>query len=105
MSALPDKFCYVIFWWDANGDPDEVYLDSVWTTNEAAIERMKVIKADLIAEGDKVDWNFTEAFPFADDTDIRWMLNDTEWDPNRGIYCKRIFLDPAFMLEPKEPRE
>ena len=49
MSSLPDKFCYVIFWWDANGDPDEVYLDSVWTTNEGAIERMKTLKSDLIA--------------------------------------------------------
>ena len=75
---------------------DEVHLDSVWTTNEGAIERMKTLKSDLIAKGDKVDWNFTEAFPFADDTNIKWMLNDTEWDPNRGIYCKRIFLDPAF---------
>ena len=102
---MDDQFCYVIFWWDADGDPDEVYMDSVWTRNADAIARMKKLHSSLLADGEKVDWNFNPAFPFAEDTNIKWMLNDTDWDPKRGIYCKRIFLNPKRLLDDEEQKD
>ena len=102
---MDDQFCYVIYWFDEDDDIDQVMMDSVWERNEDAVNRMKEIKTGLLEKGDRVDWNFNERFPYAEDTSIKWLVGEHEYDYKRGVFCKRIFLNPKRLLGNEEQKD
>ena len=109
---MPDKV-YCIYYWDHNGDPNEVELDSVWSSESDALARMKIIEdfedgyakykisKDGVQPSKEVHAKLWKSPLGVDGTVIRWELPDGNFIPTKGYFCREIrFNDNVLLLKP-----
>lgn len=105
------NFAFVIYVYDEDNDTNLVEIDSVWTNETEALQRMmKLEKMEnaILERSDCVKYSYryklrgySEKFPFADGTNImRENPDGTVHDWKYGIVCKRVPLNVKTLLKP-----
>lgn len=104
------EFAFVIFDIDLGHDTENVHIDSIWTNNDDAVKRMKILekaenaflkKSPRASKYGKARLSgYSERFPFAEELVIRRETEDgTGWEPTFGIFCKKAFFNKEELLQ------
>lgn len=108
---FPDpEFAYVIFDMDLSHDTEVIHIDSIWTNNDDAIKRMRILekaeneflkKSPIVPKFRKARLSgYSEKFPYAEGLVIRRESeNGLDWDPSFGIFCKRAFFNNKELIK------
>ena len=102
---------YCIFYWDLNGDPNMVEIDSFWTKDIDAIRRMKYLfelERKTVEEGFHVEISINDddrIRRFPEEYSVRWLKNDGTIDPTRGIFCRKVPVNDVELLNVEHLKE
>ena len=105
------EFAFVIYVYDEDNDTNLVEIDSVWTNETEALQRMmnlEKMENAILERSDCVKYSYryklrgySDKFPFADGTNImRENPDGTVHDWKYGIVCKRVPLNVKTLLKP-----
>lgn len=110
MSETRQKFAFVIYVYDEDDDINNVWIDSIWTNESEAIQRLKILEESDNAILDTLEEKYpyrykllgcSKKFPWADGCTIRRENPDgTVHDYKYGIFCKRVFFNDKELLKP-----
>ena len=110
MSETRQKFAFVIYVYDEDDDINNVWIDSIWTNESEAIQRLKILEESDNAILDTLEekypyryklLGYSKKFPWADGCTIRRENPDgTIHDYKYGIFCKRVFFNDKELLKP-----
>lgn len=104
------EFAFVIYVYDQDDDIKNVWVDSIWTNESEALQRLKVLEASENAimelSDEKYPYTYklrgcTKNFPWPDGCTIhRENPDGTVHDWKYGIYCDRVALNDKELLKP-----
>ena len=115
MSETRQKFAFVIYVYDEDDDISNVWIDSIWTNESEAIQRLKVLEesdnAIIDTLKEKYPYRYklrgcSKRFPWADGCTIRRENPDgTVYDYKYYIACERTEFNNRDFLKPFNPDE